>query len=119
MAPPSAFPSAVQTNMPQRNMSSPSTRNASFMSLVSSQGSAFPATQTPNHVGYGLGFDRSYNDEASPQNSWTNFGSASMAALSPDLRMDAFDWLEAHDHTSDGFHTDLFENVTEALAGQA
>jgi len=42
-----------------------------------------------------------------------------MTGPTPGLEMDAFDWLEAHDHTPDGLHTDLFENVTEALAGQA
>jgi len=118
MAPPSAFQSTVQSNMPIH--STPSTRSASFMSQSSSQGNALNAPQTPTQAGYA--YDGAYSSQTSPQDPWNNVGNAVVTAPTPARReMNDFDvsFLNMNENGSHGFDDDIFGTMAEALSGQA
>lgn len=115
MGPPPTLPSAVQPNMPFQ--STPSTRNASFMSQSSSQGNAFASPQTPMQTGYN--YDGAYGSQPSSQDSWLNVGNAAMMAYTPIQGMNEFDldFLNMESTNGGGFQDDFNVSMAEALRG--
>lgn len=124
MAPPSAFPAAISTNMSEHNLSSPSTRNPSFTSS-STQGNAYHQPVQANSYN----FDGGNSTQPSPyplnSNSWVNVGNAAMDTFSSSpiqqtndyLHDQDFDFMN-HGYNADGSRGDFFDILSGALTGQ-
>ena len=124
MAPPSAYPSAFQSNMPEQFASSPSTRNASFMSQASSQSNNTSGTpQTP--IRCNGAFGGSFSSHPSPHSLWINNSNAAMpmtsAAWAQNIGTNDFDFDFSNVGTDVGaqFDGDGFNGMAEFLANHA